>query len=471
MISGWIESEFTVNKFSDKRHFDRFKIMMSSFVSRPHGTIPKICKKKSEIKGAYRFFENRNVTMEPILESHRNSLKQRIKENKIVLNVQDSSTLNFYKHKSKKDQGDISYGYRGKGSSGYWLHAGLAFTTTGIPLGVTSQALWARKKVFEGETRAEHKKRLLKTPIKDKESMKWLNACNDCKPLLETSCEIVQVADREADIYEFMSNCKKNGFSFLIRSKSNRSIYTTDAKGNGYRTNLIKHVQKTSYISAKSDFQITGNNKRKPKKVQISIKAAKVTLLPPINQKLNEDDEGKPIEATVVSVESKEKINGKPIFWRLLTDRRIQTQKDLKEIVRWYTIRWQIEVFFKTLKSGCQIEASRLTNLDRLSPYLAMKSIAAYRIMILTNHVKSNPQASVFEVITEEEWNFLRYILYEKKRIPKKPKLKDLVCKIAELGGFISGGNRLPGIITIWRGWEEACIGISVLQRARTHNF
>lgn len=470
MVSDWIEAEFTVNNFSDKRHFDRFKTMMSSFVSRLHGTIPKICKKKSEIKGAYRFFENENVTMKPILDSHINSLKQRIKEHKIVLNIQDSSTLNFYKHKSKKDQGGISYGYRGKGSSGYWLHAGLVFSTTGIPLGVTSQALWARKKLFEGETRTEHKKRLLKTPIKDKESVKWLNACNDCEPLLETGCDIVQIADREADIYEFMSNCKKNGFSFIIRSKSNRAICATDTKGNKCRSSLIKYAKETGYITAKSDFQVIGNSERKSKKVQISIKANKVTLLPPINQKLNED-EGGPIEATVVSVESKEKINGKPIYWRLLTDRHIETQEELKEIVRWYTIRWQIEVFFKTLKSGCQIEASRLTNLDRLSPYLAMKSIAAYRVMILTNHVKSNPQVSAFEVITKEEWSFLRYILYEKKRIPKKPRLKDLVCKIAELGGFISGGNRLPGIITIWRGWEEACIGMSVLQRARTHNF
>ena len=466
MTSTWVESEFTTNNFSDRRIFARFQTLMSSFAKTLHGTIPKICEKKSEIKAAYRFFSNENVTVEPIQKAHMESVKKRIPENKIILNLQDTTTLRFFTHKSKKDSGDISYGHRGKKSRGYWLHAGLACDTSGTPLGVTSQRVWARKKINAGETRNERKVRLRQTPFLEKESAKWVRACDDSKPLLETGCEVIQVADREADIYEFMQECKKNKFSFLIRTKSNRAVLFSSSNGCKHKCQMVERINKGSHVFSNSTVQITGNNMRKPKSIKVTMQAANATLLTPISNRRS--DEGKsllPIDVTLISVTSKDRVNGKPISWKLLTDRKVQTEKELREIVLWYKVRWQIELFFKTLKTGCQIEASRLTDLRKLKPFLIMKSITAYRVLSLTNYAKSSPNESVFEVITKEEWSILKHVLYKKSHMPRRPKISELIQKIAEIGGFISGRNRFPGIITVWRGWEQIWGSIMVLNR------
>lgn len=46
----------------------------------------------------------------------------------------------------------------------------------------------------------------------------------------------------------------------------------------------------------------------------------------------------------------------KPIEWLLLTNLAIENTSDRLAILRYYVCRWQIETFFKILKSGCKIE-------------------------------------------------------------------------------------------------------------------
>ena len=51
----------------------------------------------------------------------------------------------------------------------------------------------------------------------------------------------------------------------------------------------------------------------------------------------------------------------KPIHWILWTNRKVGTKQEAKEIIEIYTKRWEIEVFFKLLKSdGYQIEKCQL---------------------------------------------------------------------------------------------------------------
>ncbi|CAK0766826.1 hypothetical protein CCP4SC76_4610004 [Gammaproteobacteria bacterium] len=45
-----------------------------------------------------------------------------------------------------------------------------------------------------------------------------------------------------------------------------------------------------------------------------------------------------------------------PLDWLLLTNLLVETPEQAIEKFQWYLCRWQIEVFFKILKSGCRIE-------------------------------------------------------------------------------------------------------------------
>ena len=55
-----------------------------------------------------------------------------------------------------------------------------------------------------------------------------------------------------------------------------------------------------------------------------------------------------------------------PIEWRLLTNEQLTTLDEVVERIEWCRKRWQIEIFFRILKSGCRVEAQPLATLERL---------------------------------------------------------------------------------------------------------
>ncbi len=55
-----------------------------------------------------------------------------------------------------------------------------------------------------------------------------------------------------------------------------------------------------------------------------------------------------------------------PIEWMLLTMLETRSFEETCERIRWYAKRWGIEVYHRTLKSGCRIGDQRLGNIDSL---------------------------------------------------------------------------------------------------------
>jgi hypothetical protein len=60
-----------------------------------------------------------------------------------------------------------------------------------------------------------------------------------------------------------------------------------------------------------------------------------------------------------------------PLVWVLLTNLPVETPEQALEKLSWYLCRWQIEVYFKILKSGCRVEQLQLETRERLEPALA----------------------------------------------------------------------------------------------------
>ena len=75
-----------------------------------------------------------------------------------------------------------------------------------------------------------------------------------------------------------------------------------------------------------------------------------MTLYPP-------NRTGKKLSAVKVYVVKLEEINPpkgqEPIEWILLTSIPVHTLKEAITIIQWYCCRWQIEIYFRILKSGC----------------------------------------------------------------------------------------------------------------------
>lgn len=142
----------------------------------------------------------------------------------------------------------------------------------------------------------------------------------------------------------------------------------------------------------------------------------------------------------------------------LVTNLAIDNFDEAIEKVRWYCLRWRIEVFHKILKSGLKVEECRLSSGERLIRYLSVMSIIAWRIFFITLISRTDPNLPCAELLEEEEWR----VLYTKtNKVPPNsntppPTMKEAIIWIAKLGGYLARKKDLePGPIVIWRGWKR----------------
>ena len=145
-----------------------------------------------------------------------------------------------------------------------------------------------------------------------------------------------------------------------------------------------------------------------------------------------------------------------PLEWILLTNVPINDITSGHEIVKWYLCRWQIEIYFRILKSGCNIEKLQLETKFRFDSCLTLYMIIAWRILYLTMLAREYPDTSCHIVFTEEEWK-IAYMMKYRKKPPKKPiTLTCMLNLIAQFGGYLNRKNDgEPGPTVIWIGLQR----------------
>jgi transposase-like protein len=160
----WAQGELGGADFGDKRLIKRFIQIISDIAAQPEASIPQACGNEGATKATYRFLDNENVTPEAIRASHRDKTVERVEGYKVVLAVQDTTSLNYTAHKATSGLGPID----GNGSNGMHVHSVLAVSSDGIPLGLVHQQVWSRDP--EKKRSKEERKKL---PIEEKESYRW----------------------------------------------------------------------------------------------------------------------------------------------------------------------------------------------------------------------------------------------------------------------------------------------------------
>ena len=115
-----------------------------------------------------------------------------------------------------------------------------------------------------------------------------------------------------------------------------------------------------------------------------------------------------------------------------------------------------IEVFFRTLKSGCRVEERLFEHIDRLLPCLAAYLIVAWRTLYVCRLGRSCPDVSCEAVFEPAEWKSVCRVV--RGEVPSKPPtLSEMVKMVAQLGGYVNRKrNDPPGPQTIWLGLQRA---------------
>lgn len=134
----------------------------------------------------------------------------------------------------------------------------------------------------------------------------------------------------------------------------------------------------------------------------------------------------------------------------------------------WYLCRWQIELFFKILKSGCKVEELQLETIERLEPALALYLIIAWRVLYLTMLGRTCPELPCDAVFAEEEWHAVYIVTHRQPPPDTPPSLNEMVRMVASFGGFLNRkGDGFPGAETLWIGLTRCHDFVIAMQAQR----
>lgn len=142
------------------------------------------------------------------------------------------------------------------------------------------------------------------------------------------------------------------------------------------------------------------------------------------------------------------------LVWVFITNLPINSFGEVCKIINYYLCRWEIELFFKILKSGCKIEERQLETTDRMKNLIAIFMILARRVLFTMMLGRVCSDMSAGEVFEEAEWKSVYKIVHKKKALPRKPpKLGEFIIWIAILGGYVKHKEaEPPGVKTMWKG-------------------
>lgn len=445
----WAEAEFGTARLYDARLKQRLYTIAQDFYQNPQANIPEACGSKARTMGAYRFFHNPNVTLDVLLTAHTEATIERIKGHRVVLVPQDTTTLDYSPHPLTDGLGPTNT--QEDQALGLLLHDTLAFTEAGTPLGILDAQCWARDPREQGK-----RYRRKELPIEQKESMKWLRSFRKAAQVQRLCPEtmLVVMGDREADIYElFLETSKEpDGPKLLVRAEKTRNRVVDQE--------CLWDRMAKQRVAGCPKIQIPRRGVRPAREAWVQVRFARVTLTPP---KHCEAAPAIPVWAVYVT-EKGNPMGAEPIEWMLLTTVAVTSFAEAQRRVEWYAGRWGIEVYHRTLKSGCRIEDRQLERADRLEACLGVDMVVAWRIYYLTMLGREHPDLPCTVFFKEIEWKALCCYV-NKTPVPpdKPPSISKVVFMIGALGGHLGRkGDGFPGTQTLWRGLLKAYIAAEV---------
>ncbi len=433
-----LADEFKTIELGDPRLNRRAVLLAERLGQKPSASIPNACTSWAETAAAYRFLRNEQVRWDKVLSPHWQASQERMAQHKVVLCIQDTTELD-YNGQAITGLGPLSY----EAQRGLYLHPTYVVSSEREPLGVFNAWTWARQFKDKDGQRAGVC-----------ESTRWIESyeriADSAKQLPDT--RHVCVGDRESDMLELMLKARALGYpaDYLVRSQHNRVL-----PGGGKLWDQVMAQTPLGRIR----FMLPAGRGRKSRSVEQDIRVQRISL---------KGDAKGSIEVTcVIATELNAPEGAKPVQWRLLTNREVNSLEQASELIDWYRARWEIELFFLILKEGCRVESLQLGDKDRLESALAIYMVIAWRINRLMRLGRTVPELEAALVFEPDEWR-AAFIL-NKKPVPKKmPTLNEVIRLIAQRGGFLGRkGDGEPGAKTLWLGLQEIAIFVEGARYAR----
>jgi hypothetical protein len=410
----------------------------------PGGTLPTKLANPADYDAMDRLMNRPETTHASVLASHLARTRSKMEGSSGPVLILHDLTVLDYSGLAIAELGQVGNG----GGRGYLCYNALAVDPSRREVfGLAQQILHRRAKVPAKEgVKAKRQRR-------DRESRLWSTAV----ATLGTpppGAHWLDVADRGADVFEFLATEQRLGRACLVRACYNRVIVTT-AEAGGMHAKLFDHLRRLPARGESRTQTIYDPKSRKEREAKLAVAWAQVWVQPPHVRK--GEYENQPIRAWAVRVwEVGVPSGAKPVEWMLLSTEEVSDGEGAWEKVTWYACRYMVEEYHKAQKTGCQIEDLQFRSAQALQPMIALLSVVAVLLLNLRLACRQ-PEADqrlaseLVDSIYEETLRSWRY---------KKPReamtVKEYFMALARLGGHMNRkSDGPPGWLVLWRGWMK----------------
>jgi hypothetical protein len=440
---------FVANYFGDidlgHKSRDRCFARVAQQISRhPGGTLPDKLGDPADYAAMDRLMNRPETTHAAILASHGQRAVERMQACPgVVLMLHDTTVLDY---SGKKSLGLLAVG-NGNGT-GYLCHNSLAVNPQNRDVfGLVSQILHQR--VAVGRQEGVKAKRQRQT----RESRLWSRAVLDLPQTPEGKLW-VDVADRGADLFEFLATEQRLGRRCVVRSAYNRRV-RIGHDGQGATKLLHNYLRTLPPVGPGRSREMFDVKLECDRTANLRVAYAAVEIMPPHVRK--GEYENKPIRAWGVRVwEESPPAKGAKLEWILVCLDPVTSVSTAWEKSEWYGCRWMLEEFHKAQKTGCRVEDLQFRTEAALQPMIALLSVVAVMLLNLRQaarrpDAKERKASQVVEPIYEE---VLRHWRYKNDR--DEMSIYEFYMAVARLGGHMNRkSDGFPGWLTLWRGWQK----------------
>jgi Transposase DNA-binding/Transposase DDE domain len=431
----------------DDRLNERLRRIGRALRAQPGASLPTAMKTGSALEGVYRFLSNPRVTADDILAPHHAATAARAQEHAQVRLLHDTTPLEFAGESRKRQLGRL-HGKR----RGFFAHVTLACTAgeLSLPLGVLALTTWMRPE--EKRTRPNNPR----NSGRNGEFRRWQDQALLASAQLAEGTRAIHIMDAEADAYALMDALSDD--RFVIRGTTNRLTYAPQSDESeplcerAARGEVVLS-RKIRLGARKAESTKRGRHEHPPRKERMARLAISASTVELRRTYYMPSDLPATMAVNVVRVAEVDTPAGcVPVQWLLMTNLPIETPEQIAAVVDHYRARWQIEEYFKALKTGCTVEELQLESYDALVNALAIFVPIAAQMLLLRTCNRVSPDAPALTVVSRRQLAILRALGYS--NLPAAPTAKDVLYAIARMGGHLKN-NGDPGWLTLARGMRD----------------
>jgi hypothetical protein len=413
------------------------------------------------VEGAYRFIRNEAVDPQAITEAGFVATALRAETVRTLLAVDDSSTLG-YRHAVAAQLGDLG-GPDQAASRGFQVHSTLLVDAqTEQTVGLIEQHYWMRAEKSRGQKHQRRERDYL-----NKESYKWQRASERMRLRLgpKTMPRVISVCDREADVYEYLSDKCAHNERFIVRACWNRRVQIDEPEGPNaaHLYAALSHARQVAQVQ----IQVPQRGGRPARTAELTVQTLRLRLYRP-EHGMNRGGPGHLGVNVVVALEIEPPQGQQPLEWILLTTEPTHCPQQALKVLRYYGLRWRVEEFHKAWKSGAGVERQRHQRASNLHRAAVLLAFVAVRMLQLREAVDRTSEQSCQDVLERLQWQVL-WASVEKSRPPEKaPSLLWAYRALGKLARWTdTKGTGRMGWQTLWRGWHELQLRLEGYQAAR----